>query len=1506
MTVAARVRRRRRLTAPLLLAVAAALFALGHTTRGTGAEAPGTPSAQPWLGVVGYGPGHDHGPTLLGAAPDEAAGEIWSAGNDHVFRYTDAGGWTSVDAPLDADGKPYDHLTPAAGPLAGRVSPDGGVALLANDTLLVRDPGGRFHAASPADTLPPGTVPSSTTDPATTATPGTTSAPGSTGTPASTSAPGSGTTPADTATAPLHDGEKLYASDAPLIAPLAQDGHAGAFVVPTAGDDGRRDAVLRFDGTAWTREPICLGTAPACDTPSTTFEVEAIAAAGSSHAWLLATGTTSAAGVVLLHRGVEDGDPVWRPVSLGSSPFAQRSFALPSGGSARLAPRTAGEPLSATAHGVWVDAAITIGANKPQDATLFYDEAAGRVDDAWCDADAALCTRPLGSDLAAKGGRSFVWDDGSTYGTRVITGLNQGAMLRLSGTGFRRIPTAGEGVGGDFGAAFAAPDDGWLGSQLVPVRYNAAPEANQLRQWPVPFRHPLTAIAPQPGKPVGAIDAQALAVGDQGEVARYTPGQGWSPESLIGPTGARVAPRLRGVAWPTADRAYAVGDKSEMWLWRAATDLWEPDPAKPPNLATANFTGIAFDPTNPDRGYAIGKQGVLLRYDRQWTQEPLPGGLGDANFTSMAFAGHQAIVTYKTPVETAGGLGYRGGIIVNDGSGWREDTSIAAQLPAPGQPRSGANVAGQAGVPERVAGLPDGSAVVATMDGHTAERDGTGGAWQATGLEAPGYPVALSAFHEDAAVRALMSVEPFFPGNSLLQTDVDTILNPAPPGQAPVLLDPYPIPDDGYVLRQTARGWHDEEHMAWPVIGLGGDLPEQPDAVLAFLTDPFGRSGWAVGGDNGVQTAAVARYPDDGQAAPGVATALPSAEGEPATFAVGGGAACLGGCADLEPVGAAPWRWLPAAVSRAAQIKGVRAFLDTGPGTAGPSATDDFSHEQAAAAQRLTDAAGPLPVYTAPGPTDRDGNGSLDTFLGAFASASTPLGAGVADGITPAGAHAGSGHAYYAFDSTGTQGTVRVAVLDLSGSGAGDDQRCWLATQLTAAASQSVPAIVLGSRAISELDDSEALTATLLSGAAPPNCLSAALPDNVTSAGASAYFYDDPEHNTRTTLGAGRLPAFGTGSLGYIAPPQPLQTDAPPNSGFLLAQVDVGHRDTSTNVAPVTARLIPNIAELAIDATDGTLLRRSQVALFDGLARRPRAGQACGESVSGCLLIPNPYTPIPFDCVGASCDQVIPPEYTFSSSDPSVANFVAHDPTSTNPRRTLVGADGDPVPDPTSGLLCAYNPGTTTITLTSGGLSYSQRVTVQAGSVRRPCGTVPANAPAQTVPPIDNSRVGERLPPETPDTSSPAGGGGLLAPPPVPAAHKAHKPKPKSPFMEAGIPFLPVASGLTQIVAAPPPPAPTAARPSPPSGSASSQVYQSAVAPEKQREEEPSVETASNSMVRYEAGGPLPATLSRGGAVLLLVLAGFALTDLRPRPRRRLAFITTNHDDDRRDPRTPR
>ena len=169
----------------------------------------------------------------------------------------------------------------------------------------------------------------------------------------------------------------------------------------------------------------------------------------------------------------------------------------------------------------------------------------------------------------------------------------------------------------------------------------------------------------------------------------------------------------------------------------------------------------------------------------------------------------------------------------------------------------------------------------------------------------------------------------------------------------------------------------------------------------------------------------------------------------------------------------------------------------------------------------------------------------------------------------------------------------------------------------------------------------------------------------------------------------------------------------------------------ASNVAPVSVRLIPVIEDLSLEATDGTLLRRSRPALFRGLGRRPRGGDRWGQASAGSAATPNPsggdpYTLFPPDqCLVAGCSTRLVPEYSFTSSDPDIADFVRQDPASTNLRKPFLDAGDKVVTDNTSGLLCPFNAGTTTVTVSAGGYSYSEQVTVLGGSVQRPCGTRP-------------------------------------------------------------------------------------------------------------------------------------------------------------------------------------
>ncbi len=398
------------------------------------------------------------------------------------------------------------------------------------------------------------------------------------------------------------------------------------------------------------------------------------------------------------------------------------------------------------------------------------------------------------------------------------------------------------------------------------------------------------------------------------------------------------------------------------------------------------------------------------------------------------------------------------------------------------------------------------------------------------------------------------------------------------------------------------------------------------------------------------------------------------------------------------------------------------------------------------------------------------------------------------------------------------------------------------------------------------------------------------------SGGASAYFYDSPEENVTKPLRAGgeAIPTFGSGTLGYVNVYRELNGEFHGASGFLLGEVDLAQYEAeksylASNRAPVTARLIPDIGELALEARDGTLLRRSEPALFARARAPPPRGQPRSRQRSPHAEV-DPYIPIPSNCVGAGCaSTALLPEYTFSSSRPDVGGFVEPNLTSPDPHAVLANAKGEPIREPvnpetgveesTSGLFCAYNAGTTIVTITAGGLSASLPVTVQAGSVRQPCGTVPSKEAHQKI---------NTLPaPPPPPAPTPAATGSSPSavptvvpvpppPPPVPpvvAVHPAPTPVPAAFFVP---PLAPLA--LATFV---PPPLPPAANPTPPSGT--SAVTSPVEAAQHEEEEEEATESVSNQAVAYRASEHEPSPAYLLGVVLL---AAFAGASIRRRPRR--------------------
>lgn len=1506
------------LAAVLALALAFGLLPGGATVSRAGAQAGEEPTPQTDASL----PARDV--TMIGATPQEpgapGANEVWGVGipggaasegsGAALVRYTSANGWLLGPAPENPAGQPLAGFRLDASPLAGQMTPTGAGVLVGTvpekasapqPVLLVRNASGPFQEPAEAP--------------------------------------------------PLQAGESLFGSArAPLITALDEGGgRAGALVVPVdEASQGVEGAVLHWDGASWTRETIEV---PAASSES--FRVLAIGASSPANAWLLAQlapGAYPAGAVALFRRmptkpkGASGAAWSWQPAALlpGAPDKEAHPLQVPAeeeGGKRVSKPFTvlgAGQPptiaaqaLTVTEAGIWIDGErADVHTLRPASTTIFFEPereaAAGRVATSWCIVPAGApahtpsCEHELPEALPTGPSRSIAWANPSTpYGERVVTGLPEGVSLRLEGAEFRRVLGLGERAGADpgaaLGAAFASAHEGWLGAEGLPVHLTTAPAPSRLAPWPVPFRNALTAVAPQPGAPVGSLSSEALAVGDLGEVARFKPGRGWVPESLFGPGGKVERPRLRAVAWPTPQRAYAVGNEGQMWLWRGETGLWESDPATPANFR-GNLLGVAFDPGNPSRGFAVGSAavglgGVLLRYGKTWTPvAQLPAQVQGASFTSVAFAGSEAIVAYRKLLSPERNE-YAGGLLIESGAGWQIDSGAAAVM--------GANA------PLAVAGLADGGAAFSTVGPEGTrvfEREAAGAPWQATPEPLTGSTAgSLALFREGGALRAIAT------SGGAAENYAQESESTPPPGFPPNLIGAYPIGTNGPasgLLRQTATGWSDESHELNPAGEPEGgfvfyDVPYRPEPVLAVLIDPSGAQGWAVGGEiHGeprLDTASVERYPADGVAPPGVGTAQVPLQGGEATFAIGGGAQCAAVCADRKLTGIGPDVWLSTALAHARQV-GVRAFLYTGPRLTEDRVTGlskpvvPFEREFARYAEIL---ASGMPAYVAPSPQDLDARpeaqGSEALFANAFAGFPAPFGRGAAAGGLPpapegrlgenaAGQYdeaeqqrclgeVGCEGAYYALRSEGPAGPVRVIVLDDTRDVDGT-QLQWLARQLQSAKQAREPAIVVGNADLNAqiaAGDVQAVEVAhvLVAGAAS----------------ASAYFYDAPEENVTKPLQVGReaipIPTFGSGTLGYVNVTDEQAGNFHGASGFLLGEVDIASYEAersyaTNNRAKVTVRLIPNIDELALEARDGVLLRRSEPALFDALARRPRAGSRA-QSGGGQEPEVDPYIPIPANCIGSGCGTTdLLPEYSFSSSRPDIGGFVKPNLTASDPHAVLQSANGQPVREPVnpatgveeskSGLFCSYNAGTTIVTISAGGLSSSLPVTVQAGSVRQPCGTQPLKE-------IRSNQQAVAAPPPPAPAPAPASSPPASAPPPIPLppapaivpptpARLAPPPRPLPPF------FVPLAAPFAPAVFVPPP-LPPAANPTPPSGT--SAVTSPVEAAQREEEEEEATESVSNQAVAYRAPEHEPSPVYVLGIVALAAFAGASAARRRPR-----------------------
>jgi hypothetical protein len=1499
----------RRAAAIALFAVVAltvSLVARESGADGASAEAPKVLHFVPELGL----PATEV--VAFGASPGEAPTEAWAYGYlgevppagaaDQVGRYTllehgTDGIWQPVPLPVGPAGeaaKRPDTFPSKLGALAGQSTPAGSVALLTDPGIVLRDPAGAprlVPAPSGArllgegETLPPQAPPQGAPTPYAVYDP----APGKAGL---------------------------------LIAPYG-DGAGGK--APGAVGPG----VLDYGGAGWTREPIetdgepvrplaisCgpTASAPGADSGENCWLLGALGQ-GGGRLGLFRRGPAAAGGgggekpggggPEIEYEPEEPAGVRWTPVSvegglLGGQAGAPLA-ALP--GNAQM--------LTTTSQGVWVDFEEPVAGGEPRSASELVEptgpagnaDLAAKVAGSWCYPTGPGCEASLGAPFPAAY-RSFAWPGATTEdpGRRIVTGLPRRATLELSDGAFHLAAGAGGSPGiAPGGAAFATPELGFVADGVNPdsapdgagqsqvIGVTAEPSAPQTALEPVPFRRPLTAVAMNPDG-----SGEAIAVGAGGEFAHFDPRFGWHQDSVdeVNSEAAEgnnqgyagdLGESLLGVAWPTAERAYAVGISGGIWTWTQETGTWNPIFSI---VLNHPWNAIAFSALDPSRGFMVGGGAIAtLNQPTEWGfSKPAPEPVQPetpAAFTSVAFAGNEAIASWHT-FNTETGV-RKGGVSVEDGSGWKVEPAVEQLVAAlPGPPRW----------PTKVAGLADGGAVVAGP-GFVLKRESAAAPWQFSSEPLPeaGNIAALGAYRDASGVlRSVVSIDlgprrettPIFYGNSK-----------------------EPIPASGYLLHETADGWSDIEHDAFPVAEGSPAMPERPEPVLGLAVSPDGKSMLGVGGQTGTfdsstepkvteyETAAALQLPATAAVDPDQAVPIPLASGG-ATVAVGGQAACAASCADQAADGLAPDTSLSRALGKVGELAAAdpgnpAAFLYTGGRLESEAGAPGYELELTRLASLFSTAA-PLQLLTAPSADLVAGGDSL--FTTAFS------GFGPTAGAT----------SYYSFRPEPAAGpALAVIVLDLSTGELGSVQEAWLRKELAAAKSEDVTAVAVGNASPGlTLPDPP-------TGVEPPAQIKdpAALASILVEGGAAAYFFDYPGADMLGTIGTGvgtpGILAIGTGTLGYGKPGAGAGAgDWLGSSAFLLAEV----KPASASAGPggvVFVRAVPNIESLTMHGRVGPRLAAGQAENFEALGRLPAGGVRVDQAEGGAVFSgPEPYVTLPFPsqslaCEGANCQFQVPFEYTFSSSDPEVGDFVVPGGESSPGGRRLT--------DPRSGFFCARSPGTTTVAVTAAGLSYSELIEVTAGEDGEAC-RVPEPAPRPTAPApvLETSDPVPVQAPTPPSHPAPTHSGGAApspapthpAPTKNPPSHAAHPPA------AAGTPAPvgPAPQAVNPVVSPHPPPG---VEPAPPTGisPASQPVTQGApqpgvqpvgqvanapapgvapapgTAPGQVHEEEAAIQQ-QHQAVRVQAGpgsGSVPAAeLLLGPAILLALAAGVGVS----------------------------
>ena len=366
---------------------------------------------------------------------------------------------------------------------------------------------------------------------------------------------------------------------------------------------------MHYDGTGWTREPLEVGGG---------FEILAVDAVAGDQAWLLGRDARRSARPARAHRG-------------GRGARVGAAAARAARGGHRTARRLR---RPADRHGRRaVDRRRSCPAQR--DITLYRAHGGGGATTSWCDGGA--CDRPLGSAFSREqgyvldrlrrrravrrardherppAGRAERPTTAAPTSCCATTGSSAGRAAarrtarRRVRRSRRRLARAGrcgspprpppQRLRGLAGVAVRAPLDGRRGRARKPRRRDRLGRARRRR------RRRGRALRAGPG-----LDARVPAHRQR----------------------RRRAPAAARRRLARAGRAHAVGDLGAMWMWRAGHRAVGARPGGAGRLRGQPDGRRVRSPATPSAATRSARRASLLRYDKTWTQEPLPAGFEDA------------------------------------------------------------------------------------------------------------------------------------------------------------------------------------------------------------------------------------------------------------------------------------------------------------------------------------------------------------------------------------------------------------------------------------------------------------------------------------------------------------------------------------------------------------------------------------------------------------------------------------------------------------------------------------------------------------------------------------------------------------------------------------------------------------------------------------------------------------------------------------------------------------